>query len=55
LRKVELDARREAGLITRDPRVVKFLLNMFEEDWLSSVLMKASSEKKDEPIFSTIG
>jgi phosphatidylserine/phosphatidylglycerophosphate/cardiolipin synthase-like enzyme len=55
LRKVELDARREAGLITRDPRVVKFLLNMFEKDWLSSVLMKASSEKKDEPIFSTIG
>jgi phosphatidylserine/phosphatidylglycerophosphate/cardiolipin synthase-like enzyme len=49
LRKVELDARREVGLITRDPRVVKTLLDMFEADWLSSILMNASPEKKDEP------
>lgn len=47
LRKIELDARREVGLITRDPRVVKSLLDTFEADWLSSVLMKASTEKKD--------
>jgi len=49
LRRVELDARREVGLITRDPRVVKSLLDTFEADWLSSVLMKASPEKKDGP------
>jgi hypothetical protein len=48
LRKVELDARREVGLITRDPRVVKSLLDTFEVDWLSSISMKASREKKDE-------
>ena len=47
LRKIELDARREVGLITRDPRVVKSLLDTFEADWLSSVLMKASTEKRD--------
>jgi phosphatidylserine/phosphatidylglycerophosphate/cardiolipin synthase-like enzyme len=48
LRKVELDGRREVGLITRDPKVVKSLLDTFEADWLSSVLMKAPPEKKDE-------
>jgi phosphatidylserine/phosphatidylglycerophosphate/cardiolipin synthase-like enzyme len=48
LRKVELDARREVGLITRDPKVVKSLLDTFEADWLSSVSMKASRDKKDE-------
>jgi cardiolipin synthase A/B len=49
LRRVELDARREAGLITRDPKVVKSLIDTFEADWLSSVLMKAPPEKKGEP------
>jgi cardiolipin synthase A/B len=48
-RSVELDARREAGLITRDPKVVKSLIDTFEADWLSSVLMKAPTEKKGSP------
>jgi phosphatidylserine/phosphatidylglycerophosphate/cardiolipin synthase-like enzyme len=33
LRPLELDSRRELGLIVRDSKVVKRLLNTFEEDW----------------------
>jgi cardiolipin synthase len=46
LRKAELDARREAGLITRDRRVVKRLLDTFEADWSSSVSRKDAPAKK---------
>jgi cardiolipin synthase len=33
LRKVELDQRREVGLITKDRRAVAKLAAMFEADW----------------------
>jgi cardiolipin synthase A/B len=33
LRKVELDARRELGLIVKDPSVVRQLVAVFERDW----------------------
>jgi phosphatidylserine/phosphatidylglycerophosphate/cardiolipin synthase-like enzyme len=33
LRPVELDSRRELGLIVRDPKVIKRLLATFESDW----------------------
>jgi cardiolipin synthase A/B len=33
LRALELDGRREVGLITKDPKVVKALLDHFEADW----------------------
>lgn len=33
LRALELDARREVGLIARDPSVVKRMLEIFESDW----------------------
>ena len=33
LRRNELDARREVGLIVRDPKVIKGLLSVFEADW----------------------
>jgi cardiolipin synthase A/B len=33
LRALELDGRREVGLITKDPKVVKKLLDVFEADW----------------------
>ena len=36
LRALELDARREVGLITRDPKVVKGLLDVFEADWVKT-------------------
>jgi len=48
LRKPELDDRREVGLITRDPKVVKRLLTIFETDWSSVSRMKeAPAERKD--------
>ena len=33
LRKLELDARRELGLIVKDPAVVRKLVEVFEQDW----------------------
>ena len=33
LRKLELDERREVGLITRDRRVVRRMTEIFESDW----------------------
>jgi cardiolipin synthase A/B len=40
LRNLELDARREVGLITSDPKVVKGLLEVFEADWVKTDLGK---------------
>ena len=36
LRAAELDTRRELGLIVRDPKVVKTLVETFESDWARS-------------------
>jgi phosphatidylserine/phosphatidylglycerophosphate/cardiolipin synthase-like enzyme len=33
LRKLELDGRREIGVLVKDPRVVKGIVEMFEKDW----------------------
>ena len=40
LRALELDARREVGLITRDPKVVKRMTEVFEEDWAKTEIGK---------------
>lgn len=40
LRALELDARREVGMITGDARVVKELLEVFEADWVKTDLGK---------------
>lgn len=40
LRALELDARREVGLITKDAKVVKQLLEIFEADWVQTDLGK---------------
>jgi phosphatidylserine/phosphatidylglycerophosphate/cardiolipin synthase-like enzyme len=40
LRALELDARREVGLITRDAKVVKRMLEVFEADWVKTDLGK---------------
>ncbi|MBI4263317.1 MAG: phosphatidylserine synthase [Acidobacteria bacterium] len=45
LRALELDARREVGLIVRDPSVVKRLQEVFDEDWGRTDLGK--KEQKD--------
>jgi cardiolipin synthase len=36
LRELELDERREAGIIFRDPKVVSLVVRTFEEDWLAA-------------------
>jgi phosphatidylserine/phosphatidylglycerophosphate/cardiolipin synthase-like enzyme len=38
LRSTELDARREVGLIVKDPKTVKRMLETFEEDWAKTEL-----------------
>jgi phosphatidylserine/phosphatidylglycerophosphate/cardiolipin synthase-like enzyme len=40
LRALELDARREVGLIAKDPKVVRGLLDAFEADWVQTDLGK---------------
>jgi cardiolipin synthase len=40
LRALELDARREVGLIAKDPKVVRGLLDTFEADWVQTDLGK---------------
>ena len=40
LRGLELDARREVGLITKDAKVVKEMLEIFEADWVKTDLGK---------------
>jgi phosphatidylserine/phosphatidylglycerophosphate/cardiolipin synthase-like enzyme len=44
LRALELDARREVGLITRDPKVVKRMGEVFEEDWAKTELGKKETK-----------
>jgi histone H3/H4 len=49
LRQVELDARREIGIIFRDGRAVKELVRTFEEDWAASAFEDVGKEgRKDE-------
>jgi len=45
LRRLELDARREVGLIARDPAVVKRFLEVFEEDWAKTDLGKKEQKE----------
>jgi histidinol dehydrogenase len=47
LRRAELDSRREVGLIVRDARVVKKLIETFEGDWSSTSAKKAASAAKE--------
>lgn len=44
LRKAELDARREVGILFRDPKVVSRIVNTFEQDWALS-----AEPKKQQP------
>jgi phosphatidylserine/phosphatidylglycerophosphate/cardiolipin synthase-like enzyme len=47
LRRLELDARREVGLIIRNPRVAKRMLQVFEQDWEESAPKKDQEKEKD--------
>ena len=45
LRALELDARREVGLVVREPAVVKRLQETFEEDWARTELGKKAQKQ----------
>ena len=53
LRALELDGRREVGLITREARVVKRILEVFESDWARTDLgqkeLKVAAKIDKEP------
>ena len=53
LRKLELDARRELGVLVRDRKVVKQIAATFEEDWALTDLGK--KEEKREPNVAATG
>ena len=44
LRALELDARREVGLITRDAKVIKRMSEVFEDDWAKTELGKKETK-----------
>jgi phosphatidylserine/phosphatidylglycerophosphate/cardiolipin synthase-like enzyme len=46
LRRLELDARREVGLIIRNPAVARRLLQVFEQDWEESAPKKEKEKEK---------
>jgi len=52
LRALELDGRREVGLITREPKIVKGILDVFESDWAKTDLgqkeLKVGKAEKTE-------
>ncbi|MBZ5726990.1 MAG: phosphatidylserine synthase [Acidobacteriia bacterium] len=49
LREMELDARREVGLILCDARVVSRLVQIFQEDWETAAQSAASAAEEPEP------
>jgi cardiolipin synthase A/B len=49
LRKLELDKRREVGVITKDPKMIRAVANLFEKDWADTQTAKkeAKAAKKE--------
>jgi phosphatidylserine/phosphatidylglycerophosphate/cardiolipin synthase-like enzyme len=50
LRALELDARREVGLIFKDPKVVKRLQEVFEEDWAKTELGRKEQKQFEKEL-----
>jgi cardiolipin synthase len=48
LRSAELDSRRELGLIVRDSKIIKKLVDTFESDWTASEATKEREIKREE-------
>ena len=48
LRKLELDGRREVGLIVTDARLASQVRNVFESDWSASAPAKPAGKEKDK-------
>ena len=47
LRKLELDARREVGVIVHDSRIARRMRAVFEADWAEAAPDKKKDEKKE--------
>jgi cardiolipin synthase A/B len=45
LRKLELDKRREVGLITKDPKTIRGIADCFEKDWAQTDLAKQEGKE----------
>ena len=50
LRALELDGRREVGLVTRDPKVVKRLVEIYEKEWAATGAGRKESQA--EPVLA---
>jgi phosphatidylserine/phosphatidylglycerophosphate/cardiolipin synthase-like enzyme len=50
LRELELDGRREIGVILKDAKVVNSLVRIFEEDWASTGASKAAALKEQASV-----
>jgi len=50
LRALELDARREVGLIVKDPKVVKRLQEVFEDDWAKTELGRKEQKQFEKEL-----
>jgi hypothetical protein len=48
LRKLELDSRREVGIIAKDSKIVKKMVEVFETDWKLSAGDKKAEKKNEE-------
>jgi cardiolipin synthase A/B len=48
LRKLELDSRREIGIVVSSPKVIGSLSTMFEDDWKASVVAGARNKNKKD-------
>jgi phosphatidylserine/phosphatidylglycerophosphate/cardiolipin synthase-like enzyme len=48
LRALELDGRREVGLVTREPKVVKRLAEVFEDDWGETAGSKRPADERTQ-------
>ena len=46
LRKLELEKRREVGVIVDDRKVVRQMVNVFEEDWATTESGKKAAKKE---------
>jgi len=48
LRRLELDKRREVGIIAHDPRIVRQLITIFEQDWAQTETGKKQAKKAEK-------
>jgi phosphatidylserine/phosphatidylglycerophosphate/cardiolipin synthase-like enzyme len=53
LRALELDMRREVGIIVRDPKVVKGILDVFEQDWARTDLGQKEIRQLEKAVAET--